>query len=160
MAEGIAIVGESGSGKTTSLRNLDPSTTFFISITGKALPIKGFKSKFIPLQKDETGKKYKGNYYVSQDSEKICTVLKMIGAQMLHIQVVIIDDIQYIMSFESMERASEKNFDKFVELAAHYFNIIKAAAALPDHMHFIITSHADNEGDKINPYYKIKTIGK
>ena len=35
MAELIAIVGESGSGKTTSIRNLDPKSTFIISTTGK-----------------------------------------------------------------------------------------------------------------------------
>ena len=68
--------------------------------------------------------------------------------------------IQYIMSFESMDRAGEKNFDKFVELAAHYFDILKQAAALPDNINVIVTSHSDNEGDEINPSFKIKTIGK
>ena len=160
MAELIAVVGASGSGKTTSLRNLDPASTFVISVTGKALPFKGAKKNYIPIKKDESGKKWIGNYFVSSDSSKICNVLKMIEAQMSHIQNIIIDDIQYIMSFESMDRASEKNFDKFVELAAHYFDILKQASSLPDGVNVIITSHADNEGDAINPYFKIKTVGK
>ena len=46
MAELIAIVGESGSGKTTSIRNLDPETTFIISTTGKRPGIKGAKKKY------------------------------------------------------------------------------------------------------------------
>lgn len=41
MAKVIGIMGESGSGKTTSCRNLDPSTTYYIDcdkkdLTGKA----------------------------------------------------------------------------------------------------------------------------
>ena len=35
MSELIAVVGESGSGKSTSIRNLDPETTFIISTTGE-----------------------------------------------------------------------------------------------------------------------------
>lgn len=34
-AETLAIVGESGTGKSTSLRNMDPATTFIISTTGE-----------------------------------------------------------------------------------------------------------------------------
>lgn len=160
MSEMIAIVGNSGTGKTTSFRNLNPAETFIISVTGKSLPFPKAKKNYIAIQKDEKQKKYVGNYFVSSDSEKICNVLKMISVQMPEIKNVIIDDIQYIMSFESMDRASEKNFDKFVELASHYFSILKTASAMDDGINVIITSHADNEGDAINPYYKIKTIGK
>lgn len=92
MAELIAIVGKSGSGKTTSLRNLDPATTFIISVTGKGLPFKGAKRNYIPIKKDESNKKWVGNYFISSDSAKICTVLKMIEAQMPHIQTIILDD--------------------------------------------------------------------
>lgn len=41
MAELIGIVGNSGSGKSTSLRNLDPKTTFIINVAGECLPIFG-----------------------------------------------------------------------------------------------------------------------
>ena len=37
MAKVIGIMGESGSGKTTSLRNLDPATTFYIDCDKKGL---------------------------------------------------------------------------------------------------------------------------
>lgn len=33
--ETLCIYGESGTGKSTSLRNLDPETTFIISTTGE-----------------------------------------------------------------------------------------------------------------------------
>ena len=160
MSEMVAIVGNSGTGKTTSLRNLNPEETFIISVTGKSLPFPKAKKNYVAIQKDEKTKKYVGNYFVSSDSEKICNVLKMISVQMPQISTVVLDDLQYIMSFESMDRASEKNFDKFVELASHYFNILKTASSMDDGVNVIVTSHADNEGDAINPYFKIKTIGK
>ena len=76
MSEMVAIVGNSGTGKTTSLRNLNPETTFIISVTGKSLPFPKAKKNYVAIQKDEKQKKYIGNYFVSSDSEKICNVLK------------------------------------------------------------------------------------
>ncbi len=43
MANLIAIMGESGSGKTTSLRNLDPSTTYIFDADKKGLSWRGWK---------------------------------------------------------------------------------------------------------------------
>lgn len=43
------IVGPSGSGKTSSLRNLDPSTTWIIAPERKTLPFKGRFPKHFPL---------------------------------------------------------------------------------------------------------------
>ena len=59
-AETIAIVGESGTGKSTSLRNLNPEETFIISTTGKPLPFKGYKKKYVPMKIE--GKIVTGNY--------------------------------------------------------------------------------------------------
>lgn len=40
--EALCIYGESGTGKTTSLRNMNPETTFIISTTGEqGLPVFG-----------------------------------------------------------------------------------------------------------------------
>lgn len=52
-AETIAIVGESGTGKSTSLRNLNPEETFIISTTGKPLPFRAWKKKYIPIKIEE-----------------------------------------------------------------------------------------------------------
>lgn len=56
--ETIAIVGESGTGKSTSLRNLNSEETFIISTTGKPLPFRGWRKKYIPftISKGEDGK--------------------------------------------------------------------------------------------------------
>ena len=43
--EFVSILGQSGSGKTTSLRTLDPKTTFIIDCDGKGLPWRGWKKR-------------------------------------------------------------------------------------------------------------------
>lgn len=107
MAEMIAVVGETGSGKTTSVRNLNHEETFIISITGKKPGIPKVNSKYKPFN----SKELTGNFYVSNDIEKILLVLKIINSKMPHIKVVIIDDFQYLMSFEAMDRAKEKSWN-------------------------------------------------
>ena len=46
MAKVIGIIGESGSGKTTSLRNLDPKTTFYIDCDKKGLNWKDWRKQY------------------------------------------------------------------------------------------------------------------
>ena len=46
MSKTILIMGESGSGKTTSMRNLDPETTFYIDADKKGLNWKGWKEQY------------------------------------------------------------------------------------------------------------------
>lgn len=41
MARVICIAGESGSGKTTSMRNLDPQSTYYIDADKRGFPGKG-----------------------------------------------------------------------------------------------------------------------
>ena len=61
MAEMIAVVGQSGSGKTRGIVGLDPKETMIISVSGKALPFKGWKTKYPPLLQATPEK---GNYYI------------------------------------------------------------------------------------------------
>lgn len=46
MAKVICIMGESGSGKTTSMRNLDPDSTYYIDSDRKGLSWKGWKKQY------------------------------------------------------------------------------------------------------------------
>jgi len=108
MAELGAIVGEAGSGKSTSLRNLDPTRTFIINVAGKNLPIKGFKKNFKALVQDPGSKEFVGNLYNTSNVDKIIQVIKLVSAKMPQIKQIIIDDSQYLMAFEAMDRATEK----------------------------------------------------
>jgi len=98
MAELIAVVGNSGSGKSTSLRNLDPSSTFIINVAGKPLPIRGYKKNYKPLVMNTETKKYEGNLYNTSDVTKIAQILKIIDRTRPEIKTVIIEDAQYIMA--------------------------------------------------------------
>lgn len=111
MAELGAIVGESGSGKSTSLRNLDPTKTFIINVAGKPLPVKNYKKNYKSLTQNQETKKFEGNLYNTSSVEKIGQILKVINATMPHIKQVIIDDSQYLMAFEAMDRAAEKGWN-------------------------------------------------
>lgn len=160
MAELIAVVGESGSGKTTSIRNLNPQETFIISTTGKRPGIQGAKKKYPNFTIDKETKKVAGNFCVASTAETISKVLSFVNNKLTNIKTVIIDDYQYVMGFEAMDRAGQKGYEKFTEMAQHAYQVIKDAMNLRDDLYVVILTHSENIGDKLNPYYKIKTQGK
>ena len=160
MAEMIAIVGESGSGKTTSIRNLNPEETFIITTTGKRPGIPGAKKKYRNLNTSGKGSEELGNFYTTTSVDNVATMLQLINTKMLWVKYVIIDDFQYFMAFEAMDRAREKGYEKFTEMAQHAYSVMKNAMKLRDDLYIIVSTHSENMGDKINPYYKIKTLGK
>lgn len=160
MAELGAVVGESGSGKSTSLRNLDPTKTFIINVAGKNLPLRNFKKNYKPLVQDPTTKKFSGNLYNTSNVDKIGQIIKIISATMPHIKQIIIDDSQYLMAFEAMDRAGEKGYDKFTQMAQHFYSVLKEAMLAREDLKVFILAHSENVGDALNPSYKIKTLGK
>ena len=129
----ILILGESGTGKTTSLRNFE--NVALVNVTGKPLP---FKAKFETL---------KG----TTNADEIIRFMKNTKAK-----VIIIDDCQYIMSFQYMRRIKENGWDKFNEIQSDFFNIIDAVNTLPDDVIVYFLSHIEN----VDGRQKIKTIGK
>lgn len=157
-AETIAIVGESGTGKSTSLRNLNPEETFIISTTGKPLPFRAWKKKYIPIKIE--GKNVSGNYYVSSKWDQILKVLQIIDKIMPNIKQVIIDDFQYVFSYEFVDRATEVGYTKFSELAQHAMEILRYSEKMREDCKMIFLTHSENVGDNVNPKFVIKTIGK
>lgn len=157
-AETIAIVGESGTGKSTSLRNLNPETTFIISTTGKPLPFRAWKKKYIPIKIE--GKNVSGNYYVSSKWDQILKILQIIDKMMPNIKQVIIDDFQYVLSYEFVDRATEVGYTKFSELAQHAMEILRYSEKMREDCKMIFLTHSENVGDNVNPKFVIKTVGK
>lgn len=160
--ETLAIVGESGTGKSSALRNMNPEETFIISTTGKALPFRGWKKKYTPFKIVDDGgvKKPTGNYYTSANWEKIINMLKIINAKMPHIKHVVVDDFQYVLSYEFVDRSTEVGYSKFSELAQHAMSILRYAEEMRDDVKMIFLTHSENVGDAMNPKYVIKTVGK
>ena len=157
-AETIAIVGESGTGKSTSLRNLNPEETFIISTTGKPLPFRAWKKKYIPIKIE--GKNVSGNYYVSSKWDQILKILQIIDKMMPQIKQVIIDDFQYVLSYEFVDRATEVGYTKFSEIAQHAMEILRYSEKMREDCKMIFLTHSEDVGDNVNPKFVIKTVGK
>jgi len=152
MADKILIIGDSGSGKSTATKTLDPTTTFFINVIGKPLPYKGWKGMY--RYWDSTKKE--GNILKTWDYSAIVKAMKYVSESLPQVKTIVIDDAQYIMSFEFMERARERGFDKFTEIGQHFFDVLTVADSLREDLVVVFLSHSDEVGGKT----KIKTIGK
>ncbi len=97
------IVAEPGSGKSTSIRNLNPETTFLINVYDKALPFRGWRSKYTEWDP----KTRKGNYYSTDQTGLVLKLMQIVSDEMPHINALVIDDYQFLSAFEFMKRAEE-----------------------------------------------------
>lgn len=156
MANLLAVVGDSGSGKSTSLRTLNPKETFIINVASKPLPFKGWRSNYTTWDKDHLD----GNFVNTSDVITIGKILTYINVKRPEIKNVIIEDTQYIMSFEAMDRAKEKGFEKFTDIAQKFYSILKAGVMMRDDLNIIALCHSENVGTPDAPKLKIKTVGK
>lgn len=159
MADLIGIVGNSGSGKSTSIRNLNPAETFVINVAGKTLPFRGARKNYVPMTKSSDGK-FIGNLYNTSDVAQISKILKVIDKTRPEIKTVIIEDAQYIMAFEAMDRATDKGYEKFTQMASNFYQVLKDSMGMRENIKVCILAHAEDIGDALNPRYKIKTMGK
>lgn len=161
MSRIIGIVGKSGTGKSTSLRTLDPAETFIINCSRKDLPFQGWKTKYIEFSKPpETTEDNGGNHYKTENAGIIMNLLKHINDNRPDITKIVIDDAQYIMSTEYMNRASESGWQKFTDIAQHIWGVINTARNLSRDIDVIVTFHSEKDESSIMPAEKIKTVGK
>lgn len=72
-------------------------------------------------------------------------------------KVIVIDNFQYIMANEFMRRTSERGVDKFIGISKNAWDILNAAASLPDDTRVYVQSHVETTA---RGRAKIKTIGK
>lgn len=160
MSNTILIIGQSGSGKSTSMRTLEPASTFIINVLDKALPFRGFKKNYQPIQssKDEEGNRTStGNYYTSDNWKDIITTIDFVNKTRPDITTLIIDDWQYILAYEFMSRVNERGFDKFSEMANHGWATINACMNTRQNLTTFILAHSDVDATGRS---KCKTIGK
>lgn len=156
-AETLLILGESGCGKSTSLRNLNPAETFIISTTSKPFPWRGWKKQYIKFDPKNNPN---GNWYQTSKSSNILTIIKYVSAKRPEIKNIVIDDVQYSMSFEYLDRRKETGYNKFSDIGGDFTDLLRVADVIRDDLKLIFTAHSENEGDAMNPHYTLKTIGK
>lgn len=151
MNNSVLIIGPSGTGKSTSLRNLAPEETFLINVSDKPLPWRGSSKHYKRMAKGE------GNYYSTDDFDEMIRCIKFVDEKRPDIKNLILDDFQMIMSSEFMRRASEKGFEKFIDLGKHIFYILQALKQCRDDLFRCLLTHSDLD---MNGQSKVKTIGK
>lgn len=132
----MLILGESGSGKSTSLRNFEPGEIGIFNVASKPLPFR----KRLPTANGATYE----------------TILRTLSAPKLHTYAI--DDSQYLLAFEFFDRAMEKGYDKFTQMALNFKNLIQfvITGTPPDCIvYFLHHTEAADDGT-----VKAKTIGK
>ncbi len=154
MARVIGIMGESGSGKTTSLRNLDPKTTFYIDCDKKGLSWKGWRQQY---------SKENHNYWCTDLKETVMQLLDKIdkSPDLKHIKVAVIDTLNGIMVGDEVRRMKEKSYDKWVDMAQCIWGLLDHLYELRDDLTVIVICHSQTQKeDDGYTFTRIKTSGK
>ena len=131
----VLIIGKSGSGKSASLRNFKKDEIAIANVLGKPLP---FKSDLDAPKVDD-----------------YATILKAI--EHTDKKVIVIDDANYLITNEFMNKSSVKGFDKYNEMGNNFFNLINGIKNVEGGktVYLIMHEDTDDEGN-----VKPKTIGK
>ncbi len=158
MSNLITLCGFSNSGKSTSLKYLDPKSTFIISCTNKQLQIPGFRKKYPKVSIE--GGKLSGNWYVNSNYAQIEKVLEIVSKTREEIKVVVLDDANYLLSSETFQNALTKGYEKFSVMAKNYYDLIQFCQNLRDNLTVVFISHLENYGTEIDPLYRMWTTGK
>ncbi len=154
MAKVICIAGESGTGKTTSMRNLDPETSFYIDCDKKGLSWKGWKSQFNGDKK---------NYIVTDFPSVALTALKKLDKDesFKKIKVCVVDTLNGLMVADEMRRTKEKGYDKWQDLAQSIYELVDYSLTMRNDITVVFIAHTQTDHDD-NGYMftRIKTSGR
>ena len=131
----VLLIGQSGSGKSTSLRNFKGDEVAVVNVLGKPLP---FKSDI------KAGK-----------CDDYATILKAIANTSK--KTIVIDDANYLITNEFMNKSSVKGFDKYNEMGNNFFNLINGIKNIQGGKTVYLIMHEDTDE---NGNVKPKTIGK
>ncbi len=160
MSRTILIYGQSGAGKTTSCRNLDPASTFFIDCDGKGLSWRGWRKNYNADNK---------NYFRTDELDphtkiSVPFLIRAVatGEPYKHIKTIVVDGISTLMVTDEFRRRKEKGFDKYQDLAACIFETVKQAASYRDDLTVVFIGHVDIERDQNGAeiFSQVRTSGQ
>ena len=150
----VLIMGRSGSGKTYSLKNFTPDEIGVISVEKGRLP---FKSDITVVKVPKYGaSKEPPKDYATLNRGKYAWIENIITKSTT--KSIAIDDSQYLLVNELFDRSFEKGYDKFVQMAANFRNLIHFINELEQDdkiVYFLHHTETDSDGRE-----KCKTIGK
>lgn len=138
MGVACLILGESGSGKSASMRNFKENDVRVLNVASKPFPFRNVNK----LKKAD-----KATYDMIKGVVKSGQVLSYV-----------IDDAQYLMAFESFDKAQIAGYGKFTEMAKNYEEMLRTIQedTPPDTIVYVM-QHVDT--DDIGKV-KAKTLGK
>lgn len=168
MSKSILIMGESGGGKTTSLRNLDPATTYIIDCDGKGLNWKGWKEQYSVQKK---------NYFATDYPQLVTKALYALNGQdldkdgtpkpsdkfkeFLKFKVVVIDTINALMVAQEGRERLTKGYDKWADLAWNIYDILNLSLKLRDDLTIILMAHCQTDRTEDGYMWtRVKTNGR
>ncbi len=152
MALPVLVEGRSGSGKTFALKNFKPDELGVISVEKGRLPFRS-ELKVIRIPKWSSGEQQN---YGQVNAAKYAWIMNMI--RKATVKSIAIDDSQYLLANELFDRAYEKGYDKYTQMAVNFRNLIHFVNDLEDDdkiVYFLHHSETDSDGRE-----KCKTIGK
>lgn len=135
MGVSVLILGESGNGKSRSLVGFEPEEVGIFNVVGKPLPFR----KKLP----------------KADHADYPLIDRTLHANQLRCYVI--DDAGYLMQFDNFRRAGQKGYDKFVDMAVNFEQLLEAANATDEDTITYFLMHPDYD---TNGRMKPKSIGK
>lgn len=138
MGVAVLILGESGSGKSASMRNFNENDVRILNVASKPLPFRNVNK----LKKAD-----KATYGMIKGAVSSGQTLSYV-----------VDDAQYLMAFESFDKANEVGYGKFTTMAKNYQEMLRyIQEETPSDTIVYVMQHIDtDEGGKV----KAKTLGK
>lgn len=138
MGIAVLILGESGSGKSASMRNFTESDVRILNVASKPFPFRNVNK----LKKAD-----KATYSMIKGAVSSGKSLSYV-----------VDDAQYLMAFESFEKANETGYSKFTNMAKNYEEMLRyiQEETTPDTIVYIMQHIETDENGKV----KAKTLGK
>lgn len=138
MGIAVLILGESGSGKSASMRNFVESDVRILNVASKPFPFRNVNK----LKKAD-----KATYNMIKGAVSSGKSLSYV-----------VDDAQYLMAFESFEKANETGYTKFTNMAKNYEEMLRyiQEETTPDTIVYIMQHIETDENGKV----KAKTLGK
>lgn len=152
MSKLIAIVGDTGNGKSHSIQYLNPDETYIINVAGKELPFKGSSKLYNRERK---------NYKDVSDILEVSRLIKTLAETAPQIKNILIEDGNYLMAFDLVNKATEVGYTKFSVLAQKVINMVQDAKKYRDDLNIVYFSHQEEVEDSGEiTTYKMKTAGK
>lgn len=147
----VLILGESGSGKSASLRNFSPDEVGILNVAGKPLPFRKKLNVMSTISVKDNEGKVVGRRRISYDD-----ILKTLAKAKL--KAYVIDDSQYLMAFDELDRAKETGYNKFTEMALSFSGLVRYIIDYlpPDVIVYFLHHTEITDAGKV----KAKTVGK